>query len=383
MTSPSTETAVRDDAEKPATDDAGTDAEVSTPPALSVRLAGLVERVRRPWLIGLVLVIVAGAAVAAWRLTGDELPEGVAFEVGDTSVSTDDVDQRIEALQALYGVEVPDDKDGEDTFRRDAAKSMAVQIMLEAEAEERGIAVAEKDVSDTLQLLIDQRYPQGGKVAFIDALGEMGATEDQVRAEIRSQILVSRLFDEVVGDVTVGDDELRSDFEERRDELGTPVRRVLRNIVVADRATATQVLRQLRSGTPFETAASSYSLDEATRDDGGLLGEVAATDLEGKYADAAFSADTGELFGPVRTQHGWNVGQVDRVVESVPATFARVRTALRQTLVAEKSLETWREWLADVIADHDVTYADRYRPDDPDAVPDIDEATLDQSPGSR
>jgi len=74
---------------------------------------------------------------------------------------------------------------------------------------------------------------------------------------------------------------------------------------------------------------------------------------------------------------------VDRVVKAVPATFVQVRDALRETVIAERSLEAWREWLSDVIADHDVTYADAYRPDDPDAVPDIDEATLDQSPGSR
>jgi peptidyl-prolyl cis-trans isomerase C len=382
MTSSPSATTTGEDAERTAPADRPRDEVVEKPTggALAVRLAGMGGHLRRrPWIAGLVLLLVAGGAFAAWRLTAADLPDGVAFEIGETQVTADEVDQRIDALQALYGVEVPDSEDGKDTFQRDAAKSMAVQVMLEDEAEERDIAVAEKDVSDTLQVLIDQRYPQGGRDAFIAALGDMGATEDQVRDEIRSQLLVSRLFDAVVADVGVDDEELRAAFDERRDELGTPARRVIRNIVVDDRATAARILGLVRSGTSFETAASSYSLDGATRDRGGLVGTVAATDLEGTYADAAFRAGVGDLFGPVHTRHGWNVGRVDRVVEPVPATFARVRAALRETLVAEKSLEAWRDWLGDVIADHDVTYADAYRPDDPDAVPDIDEAQLSES----
>jgi len=383
MTSTPTEAMASEAAEQPETEGAAQDTgSTGATGPLAVRASALVARVRRPWVIAIALVAVAAVAVTAWRLTADALPDGAAFRIGDTTVTADDVDQRIDALQALYGVAVPDSADGKDTFRRDAAKSMAVQIMLEDEADDRGIAVAEKEVSDTLQVLIDQRYPQGGRDAFISALGEMGATEDQVRGEIRSQLLVSRLFDEVVGDLTVSDDELRSAFDERRDELETPVRRVLRNIVVSDRGSAEQVLRMLRSGTSFEEAASSYSLDESTRDKGGLLGTVSASDLERKYAAAAFRAGAGELFGPIRTRYGWNVGQVDRVVEAKPATFAHVRAALRETVLAEKSLDAWRAWLKDVIADHDVTYADDYRPEDPDAVPDIDEAQLTDRSGS-
>jgi len=85
----------------------------------------------------------------------------VAFRIGDTSVTTDDVDQRIERSKPVRRGG-PGSDDGADTFRRDAAKSMAFQIMLEDEADQRGIAVAGNEVSDALQVLIDQRYREGG-----------------------------------------------------------------------------------------------------------------------------------------------------------------------------------------------------------------------------
>ncbi|MCW2816075.1 MAG: hypothetical protein JWN84_3530 [Nocardioides sp.] len=330
---------------------------------------------RRPLLLvvaALVAALVVGGAV--WWLRHDTGPgEGVALQVSGTTFTADDVDDRVQALVALYGVEVPTDEKGLDTFRRDAAKSMAVQVMLEDEAAERSIVVADKEVTDTLDTIVEERYAEGGRPAFIAALGEMGATEEQVLDEIRNQLMVARVFDDVVRDVDVTDDDLRRAFGERREQLGTPARRVLRNAVVADRPSAVRIVLAFRAGKAFSSLARRASLDEATREDGGYLGAVAATDLEPAYAEKAFAAEVGDTFGPVRTQYGWNVGFVQAAVPAEPATYATIRGALRETVLAEESLTVWRSWLGDVIADHDVDYADDYLPADPDAVPDVDQ----------
>lgn len=325
-----------------------------------------------------VVVAVLSGALAWWVVQRDELPDGAAFRFGEQVVTADDVDRRIEALEALYGVQVPAEKSKRSDFLRDAAKSMAVQLMLEDEAVERDIVVATKDVDDTLRGLISQRYPDGGRSAFVAALGELGATEEQVLDEIRDQLLVSRLFDDVAGDVDVTEAELKKEFQGRREQLATPVRRTLRNIVVADEQSARAVLRRLRSGQGFAAVARSTSLDSATRESGGALGDVSVDELEKAYATAAFGASVGGLFGPVKTESGWNVGKVERELPARAAVYSELRTALRETVLAERSLEEWRSWLAGVIEGHDVTYADGFRPEDPNAVPDIDRADVDR-----
>ncbi|WP_084254902.1 peptidylprolyl isomerase [Nocardioides sp. J54] len=330
---------------------------------------------RRSGVVVVVLAVLA-AALTWWLVQRDALPDGAAFRIGDEVVTAKQVERRVDGLEALYGVEVPAAGSEREDFLRDAAKSMAVQRMLQQEAEERGIVVAAKDVDSTLQGIITQRYPDGGRSAFVAALGELGATEEQVRQEIRDQILVSRLFDAVAGDVDVTEAELKEAFAQRRAELGTPVRRELRNIVVADRRSAQAVLRQLRDGSAFAAVARSASLDSATRDAGGALGAVARDDLEKAYAKAAFGARVGSFFGPVRTESGWNVGEVVRQLPARAAVYSELREELRRTVLAERSLEKWRAWLEDVIAGHDVTYADAYRPADPGAVPDIDQADV-------
>lgn len=314
-----------------------------------------------------VLVVATGTAVALTR--GGDLPEGTAFEIDGDNVSVDQLDSRIDALKALYGVEEPTKKEKLDTFRRDAAKSLAVQLMMEDAAEEKDIVIAEKRIADTLDTLIEQRYPDGNRNAFIEALGDLGASETQVRDEIEQQMMVARLFDDVTKGVSVTPDEVKSAFEEHKSDLATPERREIRNIVVQSKRDAGQVLRALRAGASFPDLARQVSIDGSTRKKGGSLGLVAAEQVDSGYAKQAFATRAGRTFGPVKTKHGWNIGQVERIVPGKPAAFADVKKTLHKTLVAEESMKSWRAWLGDLIDDHEVVYADDYRPDDPDAVP--------------
>jgi len=332
--------------------------------------------VSRKTLAGIVALCVVAAGIVGYLVTRDsELPDGAAFAVGDDVVDADQVEVRMKALQALYGIKRPTDADELASFRKDTAKSMALEILLRAEAADADIAVPEKRVQDSLTALVDQRYPDGGRAAFVRALGDLGASEQQVLDEIEQQMLVALLFDHVTRDVEISDGELREEFVQRRDELGTPERRTLRNIVVSSRGDARRVLAAVVAGVPFTQVVLRSSLDASTRDKGGRLGAVAASVLEPGYAQAAFAAHVGEPFGPVKTKHGWNIGVVEKVAQAKPATYGKVAAQLRTVLLGERSFTVWKEWLRDVIRGADVEYADAFRPADPDEVPDMGSPT--------
>jgi len=334
-------------------------------------LPGIVVPTRRIVLIAVALAasIALASYVSVARDAG--LPDGTAFKVNGVVVSQDAVASRMKAFQALYGVQKPQDQGKVDTFTRDTAKSMVVERLMEDAAQDKGIVVADKTVSDALAELIAQRYPDGGRRAFVAALGEMGASEQQVRDEIAQQMIVARLFDEVTKDADVSVDDVHTAFEQRRNQLGTPEQRVIRNIVVKSRADAESVLSALRSGADFGAVARRSSLDGATRAKGGLLGTVTAEQLDAEYAASAFAAAVGQPFGPVQTKYGWNIGLVTRAVPARPATFASVAKQLKTTLVQEKSVTIWTAWLRDLIGSAVVEYADAYLPADPNGVPDL------------
>lgn len=330
----------------------------------------------RAALAGAVAFALLLALVTAYLAREPQVPDGTVAVVGEQEISTKQLDRRVEALKALYGLEEPSGTKAQDGFRRDAAKSAVVALLIEQAAEDRGIEVTDKEVDTILAKLIRERYPDGGQAAFVEALGVMGANESQVRDELRQQAIVAALFDDVTAGVEVTDDQVRTAYDDRRAELATPERRQLLNIVVETRAEADTVLGLLRRGRPFAQVAGTYSIDSATRSEGGLLGTASRKDLEGAYGDAAFGAEAGALFGPVKTETGWHVGQVRKIVAATPVTFAEVEASLRSTLETEDALARWRSFLEDLLTDADVRYHADYLPEDPASLPaDVEENT--------
>lgn len=315
--------------------------------------------------VGLVLALVAGAVM--WARAG--LPDGAAFGYRDHVVTIDELDRRARSLKALYGVQAPTDPAKLDGFRRDIAKSVAVSMILDHAASERQIVISGKQARDVLDRYITAQFGDGGREAFVQSLGNVGTSEQAVLDEIKRQLAVGRLMEQVVGGVSISDDDLRSAFAKRKKDLGIPERRVVRNIVVGSEREAKDVLGRLRAGAGVKKVAAEYSLDASTKQSGGLLGELTRDQLERPVGHAVFDAPARGTYGPVKGEFGWNAGLVDRILPPEPAEFDEVRDSLRETLRAEESLDRWRGWLAERIRAADVEYAPDYRPADPDAPP--------------
>lgn len=317
---------------------------------------------------GLVAAITGGYV---WVKAG-QLPDGAAFRIDDRVVTVDELNDVTDTWRAMYGVKAPEDKRKLDGFRRDTARAYAVSLLLDVAAAERGIAVGEKAAQDALSRFIERQAGEGAQArdAFVRALAESGTSERAVRDEVKKQLIMAQLFKAVTDDVgPVSDRELADAFATRKDKLGTPERRRIGNIVVRTKEDADRLAADLRDGAAFASLARQHSIDEATRNKGGDLGSITRDQLQQRYGDAAFAAEAGEVFGPVRNKFGWNVGIVKRTLPPVPAKFDDVKDQLRQQLAFEKAIAHWRQWLAGQIKAADIEYADEYRPANPDAPP--------------
>lgn len=333
--------------------------------------------------VGALVVLVIGAAVLWYVRAADDLPDDAAFQVGDEVVTEAELERRVGVLESLYGIKPPAGSSAEsEDFRRSAAQSIALSKIMDRAADERDIVIADKAASDVLGKIIRTEFPELGRSGYVKTLGNSGVTEDDVIAEIKRQMAIQQLFDEVTEGVSVTDEEVRSAFRERRADLATPEARRISNIVVPNRRQAAAVVRQLRSGAGFPEMVRQYSLDASTRAKGGDLGLVNQEQLERAFGKAAFAARPGETFGPVKSSHGWNVGVVRSVVAGKPATFRKVAADLRKRLQTEEALSQWREFLQEKLNEADVVYADAYRPEDPDQLPEAGAVESPALPGS-
>jgi peptidyl-prolyl cis-trans isomerase C len=328
--------------------------------------------------LALVLCAVAASAIA------NALPTGAALRVGERVISVDELDQRGRVLRALYGVTPPSDGPELDTYRRGMAKSMAIATVTRQAAVRRGLLSGLPHSRELLERYVAANF-SGNRDAFAAELSTSGASEPQLLEEIALQATSARLFDAVTQNVpppTEG--ELRAAYQGARNELVVPEQRELRIIVESDRDQAQQALAQINSGTDFADVARRRSLDAVTRAAGGDLGVVPSAALEKPFADAAFAAGVGQLFGPVQTRDGWYVGQVTRDVPARPLRFDEVSGELREQLDAQRMFVTWHTFIDRELRTSGVEYAPDYQPTEPVATfgldPNLDPSAV-RAPG--
>ncbi|MFE3998359.1 peptidyl-prolyl cis-trans isomerase [Nocardioides sp. YIM B13467] len=314
-----------------------------------------------------VAVVGAGAFLVVQR--ANALPSDAAMKVGGRTVKISELDKRIKVLSGLYNVKQPTDATEKASFRRDAAKSMAVSLILERAAKSKGITVTRTQAQQQLDKVIESQM-LGDQKTYEQFLATAGVTESEVLSEITRVIATSRLYSDITASVPeVTQAEVKSYYEDHKAEMVTPEQRSISNIVVATEAEADQVLAELAKGTEFAAVARSSSRDSGTAAKGGSLGAVQKSQLEDTYAKAAFGAAKGKVFGPVRTSSGWNVGVVTDVTEPIPVGLEDAAQTLTQTLTTQAQTKAWNKWLGRQIKAAEVEYANDYRPKDPDAPP--------------
>lgn len=319
----------------------------------------------------LVLLIVggllaSGTLIYRWRTA---LPDDAVVRVSGKVVTVADLDKRLEVIRALYGVAEPAKATDRRAFRRDAAKSMALNIVIADAAGAAKIRISDNQVAEQLNALINGGYG-GDRDRFISSLADNGVSQRQVKEELLLQLRSLFLFQKVTKEADKPSRaETKKYYDQNRSKMVTPERRTIDNVVVSSRAEANQVFEKAKSGVPFATLAADYSIDGATRDKGGALGDRAAAELESGYASAAFALKQPGLFGPIKTASGWNVGQVTKITKSRPVAYKDIADDIAAKMHGDRQLVLWTSFMKQKIDEADIEYADEYQPANPDVVP--------------
>ena len=147
-----------------------------------------------------------------------------------------------------------------------------------------------------------------------------------------------------------------------------PERVHARHILVAVRPSAADEERarkmavalrdSLREGADFATLARRHSADTATRDSGGVLGEIPVSDLPPSFQEPLRGLGKGEISVPLKGEAGYYVFRLlDRTPEK-EYTFDEVKGRLREMVMNQKLRENYQRWLDRIRKSSTVEYKD-------------------------
>lgn len=134
--------------------------------------------------------------------------------------------------------------------------------------------------------------------------------------------------------IAVSDERIAEAFEQRKDELSTPERRTVSQVVLPDQATAEAVAARIAEGADFVAAA-----EEASGRAPVALGSVTRDDLPAELGEPVFALEAGQTTAPVQSSFGWHIAKVEAIEPGKEVTLEETRDQLRRELAEEEAIE--------------------------------------------
>jgi foldase protein PrsA len=324
-------------------------------------------------------IAVLGLSAIAISACGNDVPSGAVATVGDESISQQEFDRWFKtaaAAQAQGGqAAVPDPPDfakcvatkkkqpvpeGQEKVsdsklkkqcetEYETLRTQVMQFLIQAEwvqqeAEKQDVKVTDSQIQKSLEDQKKQAFPN--EKAYKEFLASSGMTEEDVLYRVKLDQLQQKLTQKITEDAKkVTDEDIEEYYEKNKKRFAQPERRDLRVVLTKTEAKAEEAKQALEDGDSFKQVAKKYSIDEASKAQGGKLPAITKGQQEKAFDEAIFSSDKGELVGPVKTQFGWYVFEVDKVTKASQQTLEESKETIRNLLRSQGQQKALDEWI--------------------------------------
>jgi foldase protein PrsA len=299
--------------------------------------------------LALIIIALASLTLGLAGCGGDDknVPDGAVAVVDGEEITKSEFDTLLNRAKTSY-VQNKRDFPKVGTQEYKTLQTQAVQYLVQQEqyrqkAEDLDVEVTDKEIDDRLKQ-VKQQYFGGKEDEFQKNLKTQGLTVEQVRGEIESQLLSEKIYAKVTEDVKVTDADVAEYYNTHKADYKVAASRDVRHILVAKKARADDIHKQLENGGNFAALAKKYSTDPGSKQNGGKL-TVRKGETVPPFDKVAFSLKKGELSAPVKTQYGYHIIEALSAVKPPSQTPLKdVKEQIRQQLEQEKKQKAITDW---------------------------------------
>lgn len=221
----------------------------------------------------------------------------------------------------------------------DALKQQVMQFLISAEwiqqeADKQDVKVSDKEVQKQFADQKKQSFPKDAD--YQKFLKSSGMTEKDLLFRVKLDVISNEVRTKVLkGNKKVTDAQISAYYNKNKKRFAQPERRDLEVVLTRDKSKADAAKKALDSGQKFKDVAKKYSIDEASKAQGGKLPGVAKGQQEKAFDDAIFSAKKNAIVGPVKTQFGYYVFRVTKVTAATQQTLGQTKETIRNLLKSQ------------------------------------------------
>jgi len=230
---------------------------------------------------------------------------------------------------------------------RDQVMQLLTQMQwIEGEAQDQGIKVSDAEVKKSFEQQKKQNFPK--EADYQKFLKQSQQTDQDLLERVRFNLLANKIRDKVTkGKDKVSDAQIQDFYEKNKERFAQPERRDLRIVLTKTQAKAKAAKAALDRGQSWKVVAKKYSIDEASKAQGGKLPAQAKGTLEKSLNDAVFKAKKGQIVGPVKTQFGYYVFTVEKVTKASRQSLEQAKETIRQTLQSQNQQKALDAFIKD------------------------------------
>ncbi len=155
--------------------------------------------------------------------------------------------------------------------------------------------------------------------------------------ELRTITAIILTPESIGGEIEVGEEELRKSYDERKAEFATPERRTVEQMLLTSEADAKKAQAALKAGQSFAKVAREIAGQKA----GTLsLGAFARAELLGRMgplADAVFNLKIGKVSATVKSNLGWQILRVTKIIPPSTKSYAEVKAQIKAAIRKDRA----------------------------------------------
>ncbi len=280
--------------------------------------------------------------------------DDVAARVNGEVIKKSELDAQMAKLEEQY----PQMFEGADAegrkldFQQRLLDNMINSVLIRQAAEEMGIEVTDADVQEQIDQLKSGFQTEE---QFQQALEQAGMDLDSLEDQIRDQLITQELLEQLTADVEIPDEEIEQYYEANKDQFiedaAVHVAHILFN--PEDKATAEEVLAEIRAGGDFAALAKEYSQDPTSAESGGDLGWP-TTPYVPEFQAAAEELEPGEVSDLVETTFGWHIIKMIEKRDQRQKTLDEVREQIEQILLQQHNADIYQKFIDDLRAEAEI-----------------------------